>query len=298
MKAFDRLRALFAGRGHQQSSAPALGPVNPFPGSVGVDSAEENRLWAVLRDDPNDVVAFARLATLVEQRAGEGHPVNDRIRSADDAVWSLAEELAHSPRAWFPLVELARLSVHDDRETALRRLATAAERDASGDALATGLLMLRDAGLPGDALNLGVGHWRPREHDLEAGRQLVEAAVEAGRVGEARRHLQALGQHPDAHGAASVRAELERLIASRADGPAPAPAAAPSQRPPADLSLQDTPGPEYGSGPATGPIRLGPVEVVDVRDPVVDVTTGETATAVDEDAPPAGGSQWRVFRRS
>ncbi|WP_198954607.1 hypothetical protein [Kineosporia sp. R_H_3] len=263
-------------------------PEAPFSEPLPVDAAEENRLWAVLREDPNDVVAFAQLAEVVRQHAAEGHPVNERVRSADDAVWSLAEELAHSPRAWFPLVELARLSIHDDRDQALRRLATAAERDPSGDALATGLLMLRDAGLPGDALNLGVGHWRPREHDLEAGRQLVEAAVEAGRVGEARRHLQALGQHPDAHGAAVLRRELERLIAIRSGEPEP-PAAPPVAPPPTDLSLQDTPGPGYGSGPATGPIRLGPAEgALDVREEVVDLTMTDAQTP----------EQRRFFRRS
>ena len=44
-------------------------------------------------------------------------------RAADLAVWALAEELAGHPRAWYPLIELARLSVHDDHEGALRRLA-------------------------------------------------------------------------------------------------------------------------------------------------------------------------------
>jgi hypothetical protein len=288
MKAFDRLRALFARRAEAVVAVAQVRGPNPFPASEHVDSAEENRLWGALREDPNDVHAFAALAELVRRRAAQGHPVHDRAKAADDAVWSLAEELAHSPRAWFPLVELARLSVHDDRETALRRLATAAERDASGDALATGLLMLRDAGLPGDALNLGVGHWRPREHDLEAGRQLVEAAVEAGRVGEARRHLEALGQHPDAGRAAEVMAELERLIAAgpSADvvGPAPdAPGSATPPRSAQDMSLQDTPGPEYGSGPATGPMRLGP-EVVDLRG--ADLEHGLEPGDVATQAPP------------
>ncbi|MBI4940117.1 MAG: hypothetical protein HY830_05160 [Actinobacteria bacterium] len=289
MKAFDRLRTLFAGRTTDPAEVPAATATAAFTEPLPVDPAEENRLWAVLREDPNDVVAFAQLAEVVRLHAAEGHPVNERVRSADDAVWSLAEELAHSPRAWFPLVELARLSIHDDRDQALRRLATAAERDPSGDALATGLLMLRDAGLPGDALNLGVGHWRPREHDLEAGRQLVEAAVEAGRVGEARRHLQALGQHPDAHGAAVLRSELERLIATRSGEPEP-PAAAPAAPPPTDLSLQDTPGPGYGSGPATGPIRLGPAEgSLDVREQVEEVVD---LTAADDRS-----EQRRFFRR-
>ena len=183
------------------------------PRSGQVVSPPEDDLRAHLNDDPNDVEAFARLAETVRRRAAEGHPEQDRARAADDAVWALAEELAHSPRAWYPLVEMARLSIEDDREASLRRLSTAAERDSTGHALAMGLQMLRETGHPGDALNLGVGHWRPREHDIEAGRQLVEAAIEAGRHGEARRHLEALSAHPDQGRVAALRAELERRIA-------------------------------------------------------------------------------------
>jgi hypothetical protein len=179
-----------------------------------VVSLPEDDLRAHLKnDDPNDVEAFARLAETVRRRAAEGHPEQDRARAANDAVWALAEELAHSSKAWYPLVEMARLSIEDDREAALRRLSTAAERDSTGRALAMGLQMLRETGHPGDALNVGVGHWRPREHDIEAGRQLVEAAIEAGRHGEARRHLEALSMHPDQGRVAALRAELERRIA-------------------------------------------------------------------------------------
>lgn len=181
-----------------------------------LDAAEETRLRARLHDDPNDESAFARLADIVRRRAAEGHVGGDPQRDADDAVWALAEELAGNHRAWYPLIELARLSIHEDREGALRRLATAAERDHSGRALAEGLGMLRSAGMPSEALGLGVGHWRPREHDVEAGRHLVHAAVEAGRIGEARRHLQALAEHPDQGRVGPLRAELERAI-SEAD---------------------------------------------------------------------------------
>ena len=83
--------------------------------------------------------------------------------------------------------------------------------------------MLRDEGRPDDALGLGVGHWRPREHDVEVGRQLVRAAVEAGRPGEARRMLDALSTHPDTAQVVAARAELEPLVAeaerNRASGP-------------------------------------------------------------------------------
>ena len=59
------------------------------------------------------------------------------------------------------------------------RLSTAADRDPTGVALAQGLAMLRQTGHADDALGLGVGHWRPREHDVDAGRQLIEASIEA-----------------------------------------------------------------------------------------------------------------------
>ncbi len=209
MGSLDRLlRRVAPGGGAQTRMAGEEDPVDADDESNG----EEARLWAVLREDPNDALAFARLAELVRRHAGEGHPAGDRQRAADDAVWALAEELAHSGRAWYPLIELARLSVHDDREAALRRLATATDRDPTGRALATGLQMLRDAGLPDEALGLGVGHWRPREHDVEAGKQLVEAAVEAGRKADARRHLDALLLHPDVGRVQQLRVELERRI--------------------------------------------------------------------------------------
>ncbi len=68
------------------------------------------------------------------------------------------------------------------RRRALRRLATAAERDPSGRALAESMEILREAHLPVEALGLGVGHWRAREHTPEAGRQLVLAAIDADRI--------------------------------------------------------------------------------------------------------------------
>ena len=176
------------------------------------DRAEEEALRARLAEDPNDVTAFNRMAQIVAHHAAEGHEAGDPQREADDAVWALAEEVAQSGRAWYPLIELARLSIDDDRDVALRRLSPAPARAHTGLALAQGLAMLRDAGHAGDALNLGVGHWRPREHVVEAGRQLIQAAVEAQRPSEARRHLNALSDHPDQEAVARLRAELEQRI--------------------------------------------------------------------------------------
>jgi hypothetical protein len=204
MGALDRIRRRLSGA---RPPAPrATAPV------ADATPEEEARLWAVLREDPNDVMSFHALAEIVRRQAEDGHRGGDPRKAADDAVWSLAEELAHSGRAWYPLVELGRLSVHDDREQALRRLATATHRDPSGRALATSVQMLRDEGLPAEAIGLGVGHWRPREHEIEVGRQLVLAAIEARRAADARRFLQNLTAHPDTRTVARVRAELEPQI--------------------------------------------------------------------------------------
>jgi hypothetical protein len=181
---------------------------------VGRNTAE-GRLRAQLHEDPNDPAAFAALAEMVRASAAEGHERERRAHGADDAVWALAEELAHSPRAWFPLVELARLSVEDDPDGAMRRLAIAVEREPAGVALSESLAMLRACGKPEAALSLGVGHWRPREQVPAVGRELVLAAVEAGRLAEARRHLDVLAEHTGAEGVADLRIDLDARTAQR-----------------------------------------------------------------------------------
>ncbi len=189
------------------------------------DSVREDAVRVKLSEDPNDAEAFRALAEMVRRRAAEmgpdGNPLTapqdemeqEKHRAADLAVWALAEELAGHPRAWYPLIELARLSVHDDHEGALRRLATAAERDPSGQALLEGLAVLRDAGLPVEALGLGIGHWRVKEQPVGIARQLVLAAIEADRPLEAKHHLAALDLHPDRAAAARLRPELEAAVA-------------------------------------------------------------------------------------
>ena len=177
----------------------------------------------MLSDDPNNERAFVALAEIVRRRAADsstGHdplaaPADDteRQRAADLAVWALGEELAGNPRAWYPLIEVARLSVHDDHEATVRRLTTAAERDPSGKALRAALELLREAGQPVDALGLGVGHWRPREHDPEIARQLVRASIEAGRPLEAKQHISALDLYPDQKAVAELKSELTRDVA-------------------------------------------------------------------------------------
>ncbi|MEJ5915363.1 hypothetical protein [Pseudokineococcus sp. 1T1Z-3] len=215
MSLLEKLRRR-VGRGapaEQTPSARKVDPVSRRSGHPHSDDRREDALRERLHDDPNDESAFVELAGIVRRRAAENHAEGDPRRAEADAVWALAEEMAGSSRSWYPLLELGRLSIHDDRDGAMRRLSTASERDGSGRALAHALSILREAGLPGDALGLGVGHWRPREHRIDAGVQMVHAAVEAGRVGEAKRHLEALSAHPDSERADAVQAELERVIA-------------------------------------------------------------------------------------
>lgn len=187
------------------------------------DDRREQALRDRLHEDPNDEPAFVELVGIVRRRASENHAEDAPARAEDDAVWALAEEMAGSSRAWYPLLELGRLSLRDDHDGAMRRLSTAAERDPSGRALTEGIAVLREAGMPGDALGLGVGHWRPRDHRVDAGVQLVHAAVEAGRVGEARRHLQVLqdskADAADHDRVEQVRVELERVIAGAERSP-------------------------------------------------------------------------------
>lgn len=204
-------------------SASRVGVRRPSTSGRRRDTIHEDAVRAMLGEDPNDARAFQALAEIVRRRAAEIGPDGDpltaphddveRQKAADLAVWALAEELAGHPRAWYPLVELARLSVKDDHEGALRRLATAAERDPSGHALEEGLAVLREAGLPVEALGLGVGHWRVKEQTPEIARHLVHAAIEADRPLEARHHLRSLELHPDAVAVARLKAELEPAVA-------------------------------------------------------------------------------------
>jgi len=187
------------------------------------DSTREDAVRIKLSEDPNNPTAFSALAEIVRRRAAEMGPDGDPLtapqdeiekqRAADLAVWALAEELAGHPRAWYPLIELARLSIHDDHEGALRRLSTAAERDPSGHGLLEGLAVLRDAGMPVEALGLGVGHWRVKDQPVEIARQLVLAAIEADRPLEAKQHINALDLHSDQAAVARLRPELEAAVA-------------------------------------------------------------------------------------
>ncbi|MCL2454299.1 MAG: hypothetical protein FWD18_03200 [Micrococcales bacterium] len=219
-------------------SASEIGAHRPTMAGRHESTAHEDTLRSMLSDDPNDEQAFAALAEVVRRRAAEAYEAEhdpltapgaarERERAANLAVWALGEELAGNPRAWFPLIELARLSVDDDHEGATRRLATAADRDPTGRALAAGIELLRTDGKPAEALNLGVGHWRVREQIPQVGAQLVRAALESGRPAEARQHLAALSEHPDTDAVTAILSDLETAF----DRPLHEPEATPEPNP-------------------------------------------------------------------
>lgn len=108
---------------------------------------------------------------------------------ANLALWALAEEIGAQSRAWYPLIELARLAVRTDLDSAVRRIQTAIEREDSGEALARGVRVLREAGAPSTGLAVGLGHWSPGTQIFAAGKEIVLAAHQAGRDEEAQRLL-------------------------------------------------------------------------------------------------------------
>jgi len=152
-------------------------------------STEVDELRQRLAVDPNDTVAFDALADLI-RRTSPHSPAGTGPHARDDnAVRALAEELAHSSLAWYPLLELGRVLAPTEPEAAVRHLATAVEREPSGRALARAVAILREAGHPADALGLGLGHWRPHDQNLDAARELVEPAMACGRRADAVRWL-------------------------------------------------------------------------------------------------------------
>jgi hypothetical protein len=192
-------------------------------------------LHRALRENPNDERSFARLVSLLVHATAAERGLDRKAYGTvtDDVTWSLATELARRPSAWFPLLELARLSLDQDTESALRRLGIAVQREPTGRGLARAAALLRNAGHPDEAFRLAVAQWRPAQHVLAAGRQLVLAGLEAGREAELRRHLDALATRPGAGHVRVLRTEValrrdhrRRLTATETVSAAPARTAA------------------------------------------------------------------------
>jgi hypothetical protein len=203
----------------------------PRLGDHAVSRAARRRgetLRGRLQADPNDVRSFTSLVALLVRLKADRQlgrplaPVTTDEKAAAEATWALAVELARHPRAWYPLIELARLSLHQDSEAAVRRLASAADRDPTGQALTSAAALLRAAGHPDEAFRLTLARWRPHDHGLGTGRQLVLAGLEAGRTAELSRHLDALSACPGGAAARMLRTELARY-STTGKGAFPAP---------------------------------------------------------------------------
>lgn len=184
------------------------------------NTTEESELRRRLHADPNDREALLALAELLATPVTEeiADPLTASSTPATAAVnrqtalWALAEDYAGNPQAWVPLIELARLVVDDDEEGALKRLTTACDRETTGKALAQSIAMLLETGLTSQALSLGVAKWSPATHDVEAGLQLVRAALEAKDANRARELVSRLGDaHPDAPEVEALEQRIEDL---------------------------------------------------------------------------------------
>ncbi|AZQ76285.1 hypothetical protein EJ997_01955 [Flaviflexus ciconiae] len=184
--------------------------------AASADVARAIELRETLSENPNDIAAFQGLAELVDHAASSSTTLEDPLTAdqeeagpqeqANLAMWSLAEELSGRPNAWYPLIELARLSVDSDIEGATRRLQTAVERDETGRALGESIKVLREAGYAESGISLGIGHWDPENQKFAAGEQLILAAIDAERPDIASRNFDILQQH-------AIRGEHEDRLA-------------------------------------------------------------------------------------
>lgn len=186
---------------------------------------QEDALRAMLMDDPNNERAFLALVDLVADNAVHGdehqefdnpgldplfadpeeihqHVAHTNAELVEErrlvAMWALAEEYAGHPKGWYPMIQLARLSLETNVEDGLRRLNAGISRDDTGQALARSIELLRDSNMWQEAYSLGAGHWRARDHHPIAGVAVVRAALDCGKVLEAHAHLIELQNHYDA----------------------------------------------------------------------------------------------------
>lgn len=164
-----------------------------------VDQAVE--LYNRLDEDPNDIEAFEDLAALI-RNADSPRSYVDPLRgdterqdsedeySADLVLWSLSEEIGSASTAWYPLIQLARLSINNDQAAAIRYLEIAVDREDTGIALAEAIKVLREAGQYDAAIQLGLGRWQPQTQSPSVGEELIEAALGSGKTSEAEHFLQ------------------------------------------------------------------------------------------------------------
>ena len=157
-----------------------------------------------LSNDPNNIAAFEELASIIKNAENDRNPADpltgekvtaetsEPTTDPELILYALSEEIGSDPRAWYPLVQLARLSGGNDAESARRFLETAADRDESGLALAEGVKLLRETGQHDAAIQLGLGRWQPQTQMPTVGEELVNAALEANKIDEARGYVNIL----------------------------------------------------------------------------------------------------------
>ena len=162
------------------------------------DESQATELRDKLATDPNDREAFDALAALIYEAYEEREvddPLTDNASAPADpelVLWALAEEIGSDSRAWYPLIQLAKLTIAQDLESAVRHLETAVARDDTGQALAEAIGLLRSKEHYEAALQLGLGKWNPQEHPTAVAGELIQSAIAAGKIDEARSYLEML----------------------------------------------------------------------------------------------------------
>ncbi len=215
MAIMPRIRKLLS----RSSSASTVGMRRESPHTHNADVVQEDALRAQLADDPNNQLAFNALLELVVRNcADEGSENEDPLNALQDeanyaekrtmSAWALAEEFSGHPRAWFPLTELARLSIDVDPDEAIRRLTAAIARDPHGEALAVAVKLLAENDRSHEAYNIAMGHWKSREHIPAAGVAVVRAALLSEKQTEAEAALTELLGHASAAEISEIDPEL------------------------------------------------------------------------------------------
>ncbi|USR80070.1 hypothetical protein [Arcanobacterium pinnipediorum] len=184
-----------------------------------VDRAGELRI--ALAADPNDRAAFEELISII-WALGQSRPTVDPLTADEDEphtspikliLWALSEDLASDSRAWYPLIQLARLSLDDDLEAAVHQIEVAAGREETGLALEQGISLLLDAGYPDTAMQIGMGRWNSQEHIAGVGIALTKAAIASGKLSDAQRFVSYLEERfAHDHDVMDLKEELAQLI--------------------------------------------------------------------------------------
>lgn len=185
-----------------EGSSSTVGNRRDTPNTHHPGVIHEDALRAMLTDCPNNVEAFNALVKVVARNLancpeGDDPLTADNLDTADETIaekiktarWALAEEYSGNPRAWRPLLVLAELSITEQPQEAFRRINTALERDATGNALAEAVHLLITHNEAILAFSHSRGHWKSGEHIPEAGVAVVRAALECNKTHEAERAL-------------------------------------------------------------------------------------------------------------